>query len=103
MKIGSKSYKCFSKAQAILTFGRILRYLYDNYELPYNTFLAKSGKVRTKASRLMSICVETYQSINSIDPSFINEIFRLGVTIRAVRTQYRLNLETPKVNQVSFS
>ena len=51
----------------------------------------------------MSICVETYQSINSIDPSFINEIFRLGVTIRAVRTQYRLNLETPKVNQVSFS
>ena len=32
----------------------------------------------------------------------MNKIFRLRVTNRMVRSQYRLNLEIPKVNQVSF-
>ena len=32
----------------------------------------------------------------------MNEIFRLRVTNRAVRSQKRLNLAIPKVNQVSF-
>ena len=32
----------------------------------------------------------------------MKEIFRLRVTSRMVRSQYRLNLDIPKVNQVSF-
>ena len=32
----------------------------------------------------------------------MNEIFRLRVTNRMVRSQYRLNLEILKVNQISF-
>ena len=32
----------------------------------------------------------------------MNEIFRLRVTNRMARSQYRLNLDIPKVNQVSF-
>ena len=55
-----------------------------------------------KASRLRSLCVEIYKSINSINPSFMNNIFRLGVTNRMVHSQYRLNLDISKVNQVSF-
>ena len=55
-----------------------------------------------KANRLRSICVEIYKSINSINPSFLNEIFTLRVTNRIVRSQDRLNLDIPKVNQVSF-
>ena len=31
---------------------RALRYLYSDYPSPYDTFLAKSGKVTMKASRL---------------------------------------------------
>ena len=54
-----------------------------------------------KASRLGSICVEIYKSINSINPSFMNECFRLRVTNRMV-SQYRLNLDIPKVSRVSF-
>ena len=50
-----------------------------------------------KASRLGSICVEIYKSINSINPSFMNECFRLTVTNRMV-SQYRLNLDIPKVS-----
>ena len=81
---------------------RALRYLYSDYESPYDTLLAKSGKVTMKASRLRSLCVEIYKSINSINPSFMNEIFRLRVTNRIVRSQYRLDLDIPRVNQVSF-
>ena len=33
----------------------------------------------------------------------MNEILRLRVTNRTVRSQCRLNLDIPKVNQVSFS
>ena len=32
----------------------------------------------------------------------MNEVFRLIVTNRMVRSQNRLNLDNPKVNQVSF-
>ena len=55
-----------------------------------------------KASRLRSLCVEIYKSINAINPSFLTEIFRLKVTNRIVRGQYRLDLDIPRVNQVSF-
>ena len=51
-----------------------------------------------KANRLRRLCVEIYKSINLINPSFMNEIFRLRVTNRMVRSQYRLNLDNPKVN-----
>ena len=81
---------------------RALRYLYSDYESPYDTLLAKSGKVTMKASRLRSLCVEMYKRINSINPLFMNEVFRLRVTNRMVRSQYRLNLDIPRVNQVSF-
>ena len=55
-----------------------------------------------KASRLRILCAEIYESINSINLSFKNEIFRLRVTNRVVRIQCRINLDIPKVNQVSF-
>ena len=81
---------------------RTLRYLYSDYESPYDTLLAKSSKVNKKASRLQRLCVEIYKSTNSINLSFLNKIFRLRVTNRMVRSQYRLNLDIPRVNQVSF-
>ena len=69
---------------------RALRYLYSDYESQCDTLLAKSGKVTMKASRLRSLCVEIYKNLNAINPSFMNEIFRLRVTNRIVRSQYRL-------------
>ena len=81
---------------------RALCYLYSDYESQYDTLSAKSGKVTMKASRLRSLCVEIYKSINLINPSFMNEIFRVRVTNRMVRGQYRPNLDIPKFNRVSF-
>ena len=42
------------------------------------------------------------QKYKSINPSFMSEIFRLRVTNRVVRSPYRLNLDIPKVSQVSI-
>ena len=72
---------------------RALRYLYRDYESQYNIFLAKPGKVTMEASRLRSLCIEICNSLNSINLSFMNKIFSLTVTNRAVRS---------KVKQVSF-
>ena len=56
---------------------RVLRYLYNDYEPLYDTLLPKSGKVNMRASKLRSLCVEVYKSINSTNPSFMSEIFKL--------------------------
>ena len=84
------SAKSLNKVESLQK--RALRYLYSDYASPYDTLLAKSGKVTMKARRLRSLCVEICKSINSINPSFMNDIFRLRVTNRMVRSQYRLTL-----------
>ena len=55
-----------------------------------------------KANRLRSLCIEIYESINNINPMYMNEIFKLRKTSRAVRSIYKLNLDVPTINQVSF-
>ena len=80
---------------------RALRFIYNDYESSYDIPLAKSDKLNMKASRLRRLCVEIYKIINSINPSFMNETFGSRVTNRAVLNQHRLNLDIPKVNQVS--
>ena len=76
-------------------------YLYSDYE-SHDPLLAKSSKVTMKASSLRSPYVEFYKSINSINPSFTNKIFRFRVTNKAFCSHYRLNLDIPEVSQVSF-
>ena len=48
-----------------------------------------------KENRLRSLCIEIYKSINNINPTYMNEIFKLRKTSRAVRSNYKLNLEVP--------
>ena len=76
---------------------RALCYLYSGYECSCYTVSAKSDKVTIKASRLRGLCIEIYKIISSINPSFMHE-----VTNRMGSSQYKLNLEIPKVNQVIF-
>ena len=53
-------------------------------------------------NRLRSLCIESFKTLNNINPDFMNEIFELRKTNRAVRNQYKLNLEVPTINQVTF-
>ena len=55
--------------------------LYNDYESRYDTLIVISGKVNMKVSRLRRLCFELYKKINSINISFMNETFRLRVTI----------------------
>ena len=55
-----------------------------------------------KVNRLTSLCIEIYKSINNINPMYMNEIFKLRKTSRVVRSNYKLNLDVPPINQVSF-
>ena len=49
-----------------------------------------------------SFCTEIFKTLNNINLAFVNEIFELRKTNRAVRNQYKLNLEVPIINQVTF-
>ena len=55
-----------------------------------------------EVNRLRSLCIEIYKWINNINPMYMNEIFKLRKTSRAVRTNYELNLDVPTINQVNF-
>ena len=37
-----------------------------------------------------------------MNPVYINEIFKLRETSRALRSNYKLNFDVPTINQVSF-
>ena len=51
---------------------------------------------------LRSLCIEIFKALNNINPVFMNEMFELRKTKRVVRNQYKLNLEVPIINQVTF-
>ena len=80
---------------------RALRFLYEDVS-SYEELLQKAGKKAIKVKRLRSICIEIYKSINNINPMYINEIFKLRKTSRAVRSNNKPNLDVPSINQVSL-
>ena len=51
---------------------------------------------------LRNLCVEIYKTINKLNPEFMNNIFKVKENKRLIREQYKLNLETPEWNQVTF-
>ena len=46
--------------------------------------------------------VEIYKTLNELNPSFIKNIFTVKETDRLSREQYKLNLNTPSYNQMTF-
>ena len=81
---------------------RTLRFLYNDYSISYEGLLEKAGKVKMNVYRLRNLCVEIYKTINKLNPEFMNNIFKVKENKRVVREQYKLNLETPEWNQVTF-
>ena len=51
--------------------------------------------------RLRTLCVEIYKTLNDLNPSFMNNIFKLKINGREVRDKYKLNLGIP-MNQRTF-
>ena len=53
-------------------------------------------------NRLRNLCVETYKTINKLNPELMNNFLQVKENKRLVRELYKLNLKTPEQNQISF-
>ena len=81
---------------------RALKFLYKSYNTSYEDLLVKSGFASVNEKRLRTLCVEIFKSLNNLNPSFMKEIFTLRQADRPVREKYKLNLDIPSYNQVTF-
>ena len=81
---------------------RVLRLLCKSYNTSYKDFLLKSGFSSINVKLLRTLCVETFKTLNNLNPSFMKENFSLRQTDRPVRKKYKLNLDIPSDNQVTF-
>ena len=48
------------------------------------------------------LCIEIYKTNNSLNPDFMIKIFEVKKNKRVVRERYKLNLNIPRTNQVTF-
>ena len=59
---------------------RALRFLHEDYVSSFEELLQIAGKKTMKVNRLGSPCIEIYKSINNINPTYMNEMFKLRKT-----------------------
>ena len=81
---------------------RALRFVLDDYTSSYELLLEKSGKPTMNLARERLLCTEVYKALNSLNPCFMQELFKLRETNRNARNKYKLNLNVPVVNQVTY-
>ena len=55
-----------------------------------------------KLARERILYIEVYKTLNSLNPCFMQEFFKLRETNRNAWNKYKLNLNIPVVNQVSY-
>ena len=81
---------------------RALKFLYKSYNTSYEDLLLKSGFSSMNVKRLRTHCVEIFKSLNNLNPSFMEEISSLRQIDRPVREKYKLNLDIPSYDQITF-
>ena len=69
------SAKSLNKVESLQK--RALRFLYDNYDSSYESLLKLAGKSTIIVTRIRSLCIEIFKTLNNINPIFMNEIFEL--------------------------
>ena len=94
------SAKSLNKVESLQK--RALRFLYNNYDSSNKSILKPAGKNTMNVNRLRNLCMETFKTLNNINPAFMNEIPELRKTNRLVRNQHKLNIEVTVISQVTF-
>ena len=79
---------------------RSLRFLYEDFNSSYDQLLERSGKTTMVISRLKTLCIEIYKSINRINPTYMPNIF--VKSRNRISPRHPNNLQIPQVNQISF-
>ena len=64
-------------------------------------FMNKTGKSNMNLSRIRSLCIEIYITLNRLNPEFMKDLFRLHATKRVQREKHEFNLKTLNYNQVT--
>ena len=81
---------------------KAFRFFYNDYSISYEDLLEKPGKLKMGVNRLRNLFVKIYKTMNKVNPQIMNNIFKVKGNKRLVSKKYKLNLETPEQNQVSF-
>ena len=63
---------------------RALRFMLNDYESFYKDLLKKSGIPNMILSRTKSLWLETYKTINDLNPKFMKNLFKVPETNRAL-------------------
>ena len=71
---------------------RAFRFVLDDYTRSYELLLEKSGKPTMNLARETLVCIKAYKTLNSPNPCFIQELFKLRETNRNVCNKCKLNL-----------
>ena len=81
---------------------RALRFLYDDIEASYDNLLSKGVKSKMNVRRLRTLCVEIYKTLNDLNPSFMNDIFKLKINRREVRDKLEIKLRHTQMESKNF-
>ena len=74
----------------------VLHFLHDNFESPYKDLPSKRRKYTMNVRGLETLVVKIYKTLKNLNPSFIDNIFKLKINSRDYRNKYKLNLDVPK-------
>ena len=79
---------------------RALRFLYNDQLSSYDVLLSKSGRCTMRVFRLKFLCIEIFKTLNKLNPSFMQEIFKVKSSSNSLRGTN--NLQQYRPNQVTF-
>ena len=82
---------------------KALRFLLNDYVSSYEQLLQKSSKASINLRNHRVLCTEVFKTMIDLNPTYMKEIFERSVSNkRPVRQNYKMNLVTPKTNQVRY-
>ena len=81
---------------------RALRFLHADFVASYEDLLSKERKSKINVRRMRILCAKIYKTLNDLNPSFMNNIFKLKINSREAHDKYKLNLDIPKWSQRTF-
>ena len=79
---------------------RALRFLYNDQLSSYDVLLSKSGRCTMRVFRLKFLCIEIFKTLNKLNPSFMQDIFKVKSSSYSLRGTN--NLQHYRPNQVTF-
>ena len=79
---------------------RALRVILNDYTSSYEELLVKSGQPLLFISRLRAIVLETYKSVNRLNPSFLHDLFLVNQNGYNLRSG--ISLDQPRVRTEKY-